>query len=167
MRKLIISIIIIAAIIGGYFWLKDSGPNIISESSPNYTNSTYGFSLSLPEGMQATSFAEGEGEMILITNDKLLMPNEEKNFQMQIYASPFDEDIVLTSERIKKDLPEMVMENTGSTKIGDIPAVSFISENEQGQKTKEVWFVKEGNLYQISALAENESKLNEIVKSWQ
>lgn len=166
-RNLIISIIIIGAVIGGYFWLKGGEQSLTGDNSTTYTNSTYDFSLSLPEGAQASSFQEGEGEMVLITNDKLLMTNGEQNFQMQIYISYFDEDIVLTAERIKQDLPEMAMESPEPVKVGEIPAVSFLSVNEQGQKTKEVWLVYKNNLYQISSLIENENQAAEIIKSWQ
>jgi len=164
-KNVIISIIIIATIIGGYLWLSGGGQNIIGNSTI-YTNSTYGFSLKLPEGMQASSFAEGEGEIVLITNDKLLMTNGGQDFQMQIYVSPFDEDIVLTAERIKNDLPEMKMESIGEAKVGEIQAVSFVSTNEIGQKTSEIWFVKGGNLYQASTLEANSQNMAQIIDSW-
>ena len=132
-KNVIISIIIIATIIGGYLWLSGGGQNIIGNSTI-YTNSTYGFSLKLPEGMQASSFAEGEGEIVLITNDKLLMTNGGQDFQMQIYVSPFDEDIVLTAERIKNDLPEMKMESIGEAKWGKYRLFLLFPPTKSGKK---------------------------------
>jgi len=94
------------------------------------------------------------------------MTNGGQDFQMQIYVSPFDEDIVLTAERIKNDLPEMKMESIGEAKVGEIQAVSFVSTNEIGQKTSEIWFVKGGNLYQASTLEANSQNMAQIIDSW-
>ena len=101
-----------------------------------------------------------------MTNDESKKTSGGTDFQVQIYISPFDEDIVLTPERIKSDIPDIKMDNIGSTKVGGTDAVSFASTNETGQKTSEIWFVKSGNLYQVSTLEANSQNMAQIMDSW-
>lgn len=157
MKKVIISFIIIVAVIAGYFLFKNSEQNKGSDNI--YKNDLYDFSLKLSGGMQASSFQEGEGDTIIISDPST-------GFQTQIYVSPFDEDIVLNEERIKQDLPDMIMENVGEMKVGGVTAVSFTSTNDQSQKTKEIWFVKDFNLYQINSDSKYEESLKKLVETW-
>lgn len=121
----------------------------------NYTHPGYGFSFEYPDGWNVSSFAEGEGETVLI------QPG------VQIYISIFDEEeTALTKERILADIPDLKIENDKQIKIANtIDALSFDSANQGGQNTKEVWFVYNRFLYQISA-AGNGGVLDKIINTF-
>ena len=116
-----------------------------------YTNSQFGFSFKYPEGFNAGSFAESEeGTTVLVQK-----PNTKESFQ--IFISAFDESGPITPERIKKDIPDMAIEDPKEVIIGaekNIRALIFFSKNESLDRTREVWFVQKGNLYQVTAYAD-------------
>jgi len=189
-KKSKITIISLAAavLIGGAVFLWKSDFNKTKEvglqNSPKsdlngfktYTHPGYGFSFDYPGGWNVSSFAEGEGEVVLIqpvrsqpSGTAAVPPVAERTSNgLQIYISMFDEEETsLTKERILADIPDMLIENDKQIKIANaIDALSFDSANEAGDKTKEVWFVYNSFLYQITAAAGSEATLNTIIQTW-
>lgn len=126
-----------------------------------YTNSTYNFSFKYPEGFTVANFQEGEyGETILVRK-------KEGKESLQIFISPFDEPSPLTKERILEDLPDMLVENAQQRllKNGAVGLIFFSQESSLG-RTREVWFVHNGYLYQVSTYAELDSWLAGILATW-
>ena len=131
-----------------------------------YNSPTYGFSFTYPEGFRVENFAEGEGEMILVSG-----PKAGESFQ--IYVTPFDEEGPLTAERIKKAGPAMEMDRPQAAVIGGANAVVFFSADSSLGRTREAWFVwpegqiPNGNyLYQISAPEGFDAELAKIMATW-
>lgn len=136
-----------------------------------YTNPDYGFSFNYPEGLQISEFGEEQGRVILV-GDKF-----------QIYVSAFDEPGPLTPERIREDLPNIVIENPQVVTLGgktsdvggktsdveerNVTALVFFGRDPSLGKTREVWFAYSGYLYQVSSLAEFDAQLSKILKTWQ
>lgn len=138
---------------------KSDGPLIlrVEGGAQEYKNENYGFSLSLPEKAVVSEVEES----ILIKNE---------NFEMQISVSEFDEEVTLTAERIKRDIPDMKMGAVESVKVGpstdsgsSIEAVAFIDMDDD---TRQIWFVYQNNFYQISADSKDDAIVGEIMKSW-
>lgn len=126
-----------------------------------YTNSTYNFSFKYPEGFTMANFQEGEyGETILVRK-------KEGKESFQIFISPFDEPGPLTKERILEDLPNMIVEDAQQRllKNGAVGLIFFGQEPSLG-KTREVWFIHNGYLYQVSTLAELDRWLAGILSTW-
>lgn len=118
------------------------------------------FSFSYPKGLKVGEFEEGEsGQTILIQKPGT-------KIGIQIYYSPFDEDVTLTADRIKKDLPDTKMDSVETWNVGALQAVSFVSENSSFGKTREVWFVYDKNLYQITTYFELSDFLKQILATW-
>jgi len=124
------------------------------EPKVNYENSEFGFSLKLPEGFEIKNLEEVNGEMFLV---------EGGDYQMQIFVSDFDEAIALTVERIKRDIPDLQMQDVGEIEVGGAGAVSFTDAE---QNTREIWFVRNYKLYQISSSPEESEISNTIIGSW-
>ncbi len=127
--------------------------------SGSYTDSVYGFSFSYTPGHTVGRFEQGEGDVVLVQS-----PDKSAGFQ--VYVVPFDEAGPLTAGRIAKDLPDMPMQNVqeisfGPSKEESIQAVRFTS----GQ-SREVWFIHEQVLYQISADISQDDAVVEMLKSW-
>lgn len=126
-----------------------------------YTNKTYGFNMKVPSTLRATGFEEGGGNNVLIRGDYAGF----KNFSMQVYISPFDEDISLDIARIKKDIPDMKMIDPIQIKTDGAPTVAFFSED-GGIKYRQIWFVHDYNLYQIITKAEQDDLTAKIMDTW-
>ncbi|PJE69041.1 hypothetical protein COU96_01905, partial [Candidatus Shapirobacteria bacterium CG10_big_fil_rev_8_21_14_0_10_38_14] len=118
-----------------------------SEDGENniYTDSQYKFSFEYPKNFTATKFQEGE------EGDTILVQEKESKKSFQIFISPFDEPGPLTKERVKQDLPDLIINNPEQRvlKNGAVALVFFSEESSIGE-TREIWFVHNGYLYQIS-----------------
>lgn len=124
-----------------------------------YTNKTYNFSLHLPDGANANQFREGEGEVVLIQS------NANAQFSMQIYITAFDENTSLTTARIRADIPDIKMDEPIEIKTDSIPTVAFFS-NDGDTKYREIWFVRNGFLFQVLALASTDTMTAKVMESW-
>jgi hypothetical protein len=165
-NKIIISFVIVLAAAGLLVFRNNSPltPLLQQEretEGKKYQNDAYNFSINIPNNATTTEIDEGEGHTILI--QKEMSKTVFDTYQMQIYMAPFDEDIVLTAERIRQDIPDLKMGNIESVKVGGITAVKFI---DQDQNTGEIWFVRNGNLFQVSSDPKNDSVTEKIMQSW-
>ena len=90
-----------------------------------------------------------------------------KGFQISI--SPIDEDIpALTVERIRQDLPNLLIESPQDVILGDAgKGVAFISNDSTFDgRSREVWFVFNRNLYQIRTYMKYDEVLRAVLSSW-
>ena len=146
---------------------SESRQYVGTDNSTSYTNPLYNFTLTLLPGQKTTSFDEGEGDVVLVSSKTVFkgQPLEDglQNYEMQITITPFDEDIVLTPERIKKDIPTIKMQNPISVNVGGTPAVSFI---DTADTTRQTWFVKDKNLYQIISSPSFDNITGKLMQSW-
>ncbi len=158
-----------------------------------YSHPGYGFSFAYPADLTVSSFNQGEGEVVLVqkstpppsapplSKGRNMVESEKSSppYQggvpegqggqgMQIYISLFDEpETTLTKERILQDLPDLKIDNDKQIKIaGVIDALRFDSANQSGENTKEVWFVYNNFLYQISAVVDSEAVLEKMIGTW-
>ena len=133
-----------------------------SAQTKKYENTLYGFSFNYPAGFTIREFSE-EGRISLI------IQNEETSQIFQIYITPFnDKNFEVTSERIKRDIPDLPFSNSADVAVGGkANGVAFFSENEAFKgKTAEVWFADGKIFFQTTASAKDARLLEEIVKSW-
>jgi hypothetical protein len=89
---------------------------------------------------------------------------------VQILISEFDEPgSVLTTDRIKQDIPDMDIRDSQLILLGEQSGqgVAFLSDNESfAGNSREVWFVYKGKLYQISTYARLDPLLQSILATW-
>ena len=124
-----------------------------------YTHQRLGFSFEFPEGFKVGEFGEGiEGE------EQILVQKNNVGFQLKI--TPFEEDIILTEQRIKEDIPDIVIKEPLQIKVGEAIALAFLSESESLGQTREVWWVYKGNLYQITTYTEFDETMVAILETW-
>lgn len=121
-----------------------------------------GFTLKLPDGFSVGKFEEEEsgavGETTLVRG-----PDDA---QLQIYVTPFDEEGPIIQERIRKDLPRLVILQAQQVALhGGMQALAFLSENEVLGKTQEVWFAHSGFLYQLTTTAPMSKDVARIIGS--
>ena len=167
-------------------------------SVATYRHPTLGFSFQYPKDFKVGLFPDGIGETIVVEGDanvakvKPSQPSQDEGLTFagfQIYITPFDESGPLTFERVKKEIPDLVLEGPQTIELrisesskspldGErsdftVPALVFFSRNESLGKTREVWFVypespvPNGNyLYQITAHASFDEELSKIMATW-
>lgn len=131
-------------------------------SFKTYTHAGYGFTFDYPADWNATSFYDGQGETVLAqppsASDQRINPRQISG--LQIYIIPFDEPGPITKERILADLPEIKINDEKQIKIAGLDALSF-----ESAELAEIWFVREGFLYQITASANNKEVLDNAVET--
>jgi len=125
-----------------------------------YENIDYGFSIEHPVELETEVVYEDNGQTILFQK-----PNEQIGFQ--IFITEFDgKEEVLTSSRILEDLESAVIDNPQEVTIGDdIRALIFWSSASGIGKTREVWFIHNGFLYEITTYARLDSWLAQILST--
>lgn len=137
---------------------RSSQPSTIVNGAKTYLDSTAGFSFKYPEAYSVAEIppmGEGEGRSLLLSKSGEVA-------SIQIDITPFDEDIVLTAERIKADVPDLVMQNPQAVAIGVFAkGVKFDSDT-----SVNVWFVTRGNLFQMTVLTPEVTALANIVSSF-
>lgn len=124
-----------------------------------YTNPIYNFGFLYPDDFKIT-YPEDTLEQLFVGKD---------GTTIQIYLMPFDEEAVITPERIKKDLPDMRLDNARRIYLGKGPtdALAFETTDEAGVRTAEVWFARAGMLYQVRAYPEAAPLLDRLLTTWQ
>ena len=180
-KKLIFAIIILllAVASGVFFWQKKhqsaSNRNQYQTPAENkkgqendltpsklYENYDLGFGFLYPKTFEIQEIDDKPGFTVWVQNSG----NHES---FQVYSIPFDEPGPITPERIKKDLPNTVIDNPQNAIIGadkDITALIFFGHSDSIEKTREIWFVSGGRLFQVTTYADLDSFIAEIMKTW-
>ena len=124
-----------------------------------YENVSYGFSFAYPAGMKISELADDAGDVILA---------EQGTGGFQIFITPWDEGgDVITPERIRRDVPDSAVEHPQEAVIdGGIRALIFEGHADAIGKTREVWLVHGGYLYQITAPLSFDGELARIMGTW-
>jgi hypothetical protein len=124
-----------------------AGDGLESRSSAEgYSYEKTGLSFSHEKGYSVRLMSE-QGIDVIVLQSK-----SDASRGLQISVLPFDGDpSELSFQKIQADIPDMVI---GKTQAGVLPfgsdALSFES-GEGSLRTREVWFIKSGYLYQMSA----------------
>ena len=127
-----------------------------------YSNAEIGLSFNYPDGFNVSGFAEGE------IGYTILAQKSGSRESFQIFVSDFDEPGPITPPRIEKDIPDIVIESPQEVLIGKdkkIQALIFFSKNESLGRTREVWFVQNGNLYQLTAYADLDGLIGPVLET--
>ena len=128
-----------------------------------YTNTTYHFSFRVPEGASVQSVQKTEESSIF------LVRNPARKFEIQIAVFPFDEPGPITRERILQDVPDMVIKNPQNVLVGKnkFSALLFSGNVSGVGATREIWFIKNGYLFQVSTPSEFETDLGKMMETWE
>ena len=117
-----------------------------------------GFSFTAPDGLKATAVQEPGAETIIVG-------------KAQIYVTPYDEKpSAFNAARIRRDLPTLAMKNVHEFTIGDGGAAGGTNgggavefDDPAGHQ---IWFAAAGQLFQISAPADQAGIADKIVATF-
>ena len=131
----------------------------VSDTSRLYKNLLFHFSLIYPKDLQVKDYDDGTSASTITFED----PTGKQGFQ--IFIVPYAEDQI-TPQQFKKDVPSGVMKESTDIIIGGIRATMFYSQDVLMNETREVWFIKNGFLYEITADVSLDSWLAQILSTW-
>lgn len=124
-----------------------------------YRNTTYRFSLFYPSGMKVTEFDEGDGARTITFENVAGV----KGFQ--IFIVPYGAQQV-SVERFRKDVPSGMREQSTDLLIDGSVANAFFSNNIALGDTWEVWFIKNGYLFETTVPKVLGPWLSDILVTW-
>lgn len=138
----------------------------------------YGFTFDYPSELKIKAFLENNGGETLIFKN----PTGKERRGFQIFIVPFEEasstpnnaktlknETILTPERIRQDLPSAIIEKPMEVLIGkdkNKQALIFFSEDPSIGKTREIWFIHKGNLFEISTYADLDAWIGPITETF-
>lgn len=133
-----------------------------TSSENSYRSEAYKFEVALPDGFRTSSIPDEAtgGETILLQGT---------DAQVQIYVMPFDEDITLTADRVRADIPDITMKNERQLALSgsSAKALVFDGEDEAFGPTHEAWIVHGGFLYQLKSRLDTGAVLDQVLEEWQ
>jgi hypothetical protein len=137
----------------------------VDQNRNRFYHPEHRFSLVYLSDMKVTNFFEGFGEQILFQD-------ESGDRWFQIYITSWDEGNNLSVDRILQDLPDLVIDEPQTAILGPkreagvgINVLIFFGYEEGIGDTREVWFVRGGNLYQITTYKRLDSMLVQILST--
>ncbi len=125
----------------------------------HYWSDDFAFSLFYPEDMVIDEHPERNGGMTAV------FYNKDTDEGFQVYVAPYFADTI-TEEQFKRDVPSGVRKNEKRGTIHRTESVEFESEDEVLGPTFEVWVIKYGYLYEITAPLDQRGLVEQVVKDW-
>ena len=124
-----------------------------------YYDESYRFSLFYPKNLDVKKIDEGSGVSTIIFQN----PQEGKGFQ--IFIVPYAGSQV-SEDQFKKDVPSGVRKNVSEVVVDGVLGASFHSSSISLGETREVWFISNGFLYEVTAPRALEPWLSVILQTW-
>lgn len=144
---------------------KNTSASVLPQPlTETYKNDKYRFSLKHPAALTTSSFMDENvgGEVVTVAD-------EATGMGMQIVITPFDEEIaVLTSERIKKDQPALVIRGAQEVILGARgKGVAFLDAEKDEESHRQIWFIASKHLYQITAPFPSDTLVQNMLNTWE
>ena len=124
-----------------------------------YRNTAYHFSLSIRKSLRWENAQKEE----------VPPPSHFKNVEkggFQIFITPYNESQV-SEERFRQDVPSGVRESLTNVVVDGATEPRFYSTSIALGATREVWFVHDGFLYEVTTLKLLDTWLGKIIQTWE
>jgi hypothetical protein len=125
-----------------------------------YKDTEFNFSLLYPETLSANKRAEGGGAVTII------FQSIEKSQGFQIFITPFSE-VQISEERFRQDIPSGIRNSPEQIMIDGVAATAFYSKDANLGETREVWFIYQGFLYELTVPKPLEGWFRDILQTWE
>lgn len=123
-----------------------------------YRNGMYGFSLLYPEG-----FAVKEMQESAISHSTLFANKEGTGFQVYVVYYP---ETKITDAQFTRDVPSGKRTDIQEAMVDGTRAVMFTSSDIQAGDLREVWFIRNSYLYEVTAPAVFADDLMKVMNTW-
>lgn len=128
-------------------------------SAGTFTSEAYGFSVAHPEGLSLTEYQESNG------GHTFAFESADKKKGFQVFTIPYDE-AQITASRIQKDTKSGPLDTPVEVVIAGERALLFYSKDPLAGKLREVWFLHNGRLYEVTAFDEHDAWLAGVMSTW-
>ena len=138
---------------------------VIDDKHWQFLHPRYGFSVVVPKDLEALRVDEGEGTETIVFTPMA----EDAEAVMQIFVTPYLPHEI-TKERLAKDVPGGEIKEVTEVMIGvgsDVRAVRFSSQHPGLGEAREVWFLRNGYLFEVTTRMANDAWLASVLKTWQ
>lgn len=166
MKKYKYIFFVLIILLGGVIYTifsKNESPSegvapLADTTSDRYINSEYGFSFKISSTTRVDEISDEPGETIIVKDDL---------GSFQVHINTFDEgDIVITKERIAKDIPDFKVLDSEDVVIDKLARGLAFTSKVKDNETTEVWFVINSHLYQVSAPLNDRDFLVGTLTTW-
>ena len=114
----------------------------------------------LTPNLQAHTYNEEGGAFTAAFQD----PTTNEGFE--VYVTPYS-GTQITQARFKLDEPSGVMDDPTKLIVDGVQATMFFGYNSAMGATCEVWFIRNGDLYEVATYKPLDSWLAQIMQTWQ
>jgi hypothetical protein len=128
--------------------------------SKEYQNARYHFSLYYPDDLTVSEEPVGADGLVV------LFKNTTTQQGFQIFTTAYDEPQI-TQSRFNTDEPSGVMQDPQNITIDGAAATEFFSTNQAMGASREIWFLRDGLLYEVTAPQSLDSWLLQIMQTWE
>ena len=137
-----------------------SAPRQAPAGFKEYRNVRYTFSLFYPGSLSVKEIDEGAGARTIT------FQNPSQGLGFQIFIVPYREAQV-TDAQFKKDEPSGVHTNVQNGLVAGATAAAFDGSDAVLGDTREVWFIHNGFLYEVTTMKSLDGWLSQILSTWQ
>lgn len=136
----------------------ETAPRQAPEGMREYRSETYRISLFYPDTLEVKPYDEGGAAATVAFQNAAAA----EGFQIFIvpYAAP-----QIHQARFMQDVPSGVMESPLNVEVAGVPATSFYSTNQFLGDTAEIWFLRGGYLYEVTAPRSQAAWLSQIMNT--
>jgi hypothetical protein len=124
-----------------------------------YRNASYAISFFYPEGLSMKEFKE-TGSAMTITFEDVAGGKE-----FQVFISPYA-NVEITTERFQLDVPSGVKKEEADMMVDGVRGTKFFSQDKLLGDTREIWFVYNGFLYEVTTHKELDAWMTGILATW-
>ena len=143
----------------GYSNVEFESERIVPAGMREYQSATYRFSLLYPENLSIKEYDEGRGAGTVTFQDA------SRGEGFQIFIAPYREKQI-TEERFLLDNPSGAMEEPVEGLLDGALASMFFSTDPLLGDTREIWFIKDGYLYEVTTLKVLDKWLEGAMLTW-
>ena len=168
MRRRLLSALVFVIALGAALWYAPVHLNASAADASalgalrlvDYVDDVFRFKVSYPADFAVREYAEEEAGARTVIFEG---PSPGEGFQ--VFVVPYDKPEI-TREQFLTDDPSGVMDDAQQITIDGVPAKSFFGHNDQMRDTREVWFIKNGLLYEVTTYKPLAPWLTDILLTW-
>jgi len=129
-------------------------------NSKDYQNARYHFFLYYPDDLSVSEEPVSANSLVVLFKDAA------KQEGFEVFVTAYDQPTI-TQQRFLIDEPSGVMLDPAYITVDGAPATEFLSTNPAMGASREIWFLRDGILYEVTAPQPLDSWLLQIMETWQ
>ena len=131
----------------------------------------------IPDAYPGDAYSGGAVASMLYPNDlkfkeyqggsdtTVVFENAKTGKGFQIFVKPYEHEQI-SLDQLKMDLSSGIVKDPVDISVDGVGATMFYSQNSAIGDTREVWFVKNGFLYEVTTYKELDAWLSSIMQTW-